>query len=264
MTLAARLVVAAALVVAALAVIGAALVVGADGWPGDLAACAPGDACDCEAIDAGPVRQPANAWSSLAFVAVGLWVLAGRRTGLPDNRMTAETVYRRMYGGLAVLVGLGSFLFHASVTDWGAWADLVPIGLLFAYLAVYAAARLFGRDTGWFVSRYSTVAVGVVVAFGVVGQGNGKFVLAALAVAVVVLEVVLARDPRRRLPHAWLWAALALYVIGAALWVLSASGGPWCRPDAVVQGHALWHVAAAGAVALLYRYLAGDDAHPPT
>jgi hypothetical protein len=250
--------------VAVLVVIALALVVGADGWPGDLAACAPGDTCDCEAIDAAPVRQPVNAWSNLAFVAVGLWVLAGRRTGLPDNRMTTGPVYRRTYGGLAVLVGLGSFLFHASVTDWGAWADLVPIGLLFAFLAVYDAARLLGRDTGWFVSRYLAVAGAVVVAFGVVGQGNGNFVLAALAVAVGALEVMLARDRSRRLPHGWLWASLALYVGGGALWVLSGSGGPWCRPDGVVQGHALWHLAAAGAVALLYRYLAGEDAHPTT
>lgn len=245
-----------------LVVIGLALVVGGDGWPGDVAACAPGDTCDCETIGAAAVRQPVNAWSNLAFVAVGMWVLAGRLTGLPDNRMTTEQVYRSVYGGLAVLVGLGSFLFHASVTDWGAWADLVPIGMLFAFLAVYDAARLFGRDTEWFVSRYLTVAVGVVVAFGVVGQGNGKFVLAALAVAVVVLEVMLSRDRRRRLPHGWLWASLALYAVGGALWVLSGSGGPWCRPDAILQGHALWHLAAAGTVALLHRYLAGEEVPP--
>ena len=39
-------------------------------------------------------------------------------------------------------------------------------------------------------------------------------------------------------------------VLGGAAVVHAASrtGGRWCDPDAVVQGHAVWHVLSAGAL----------------
>ena len=71
---------AASVVVAVLAVGGlAGLPPGVwDSWT--PASCLP-DACFCEAVGAGPVRQPINAWSSLAFVPVGLWAAFGAGRG---------------------------------------------------------------------------------------------------------------------------------------------------------------------------------------
>ncbi len=45
----------------------------------------------------------------------------------------------------------------------------------------------------------------------------------------------------------------AVFGVGLVIWALSRTGGPWCRPESLLQGHAVWHVAAAWAVWLLYR-----------
>jgi hypothetical protein len=61
---------------------------------------------DCEQLRGGWLAQPANALSSLAYVAVGIWLLwQSRRAGL-DRRLL-------VVGGAAMVgVGLGSFGYH--------------------------------------------------------------------------------------------------------------------------------------------------------
>ncbi len=265
----------------ALVTVGVALAVialiGAAGWPGTPSGCVAAGTCDCEALTDGLTLQPSNTWSNLGFVLVGLWIIAGagRRPApdgdpapvgdpapanrVPANRMTTEPVYRRMFGGLAILIGLGSMVFHASVTNWGAWADLVPIVLSFAFLAVYAVVRLLDRSTGWFLAVYGSVsAVLVAVTFGI-GQANGRLVLGVFLVVFLVIETVLARQPHRHMPGRFAIAATALYLAGGLLWVLGRSGGPWCDPDGPILGHSLWHLAAAAAFAMVYRYLEGES-----
>jgi hypothetical protein len=61
---------------------------------------------DCEQLRSGWLAQPANAFSSLAYVAVGVWLLwRSRRAGF-DRRLLVA-------GGAAMIgVGLGSFGYH--------------------------------------------------------------------------------------------------------------------------------------------------------
>ena len=43
-------------------------------------------------------------------------------------------------------------------------------------------------------------------------------------------------------------APVLLLGVAAVVHAVSRTGGPWCDPEAVVQGHALWHVLSAGAL----------------
>lgn len=47
-----------------------------------------------------------------------------------------------------------------------------------------------------------------------------------------------------------LWAAVAALAVGVVVFVLSRTGGPWCVPDSLLQGHAVWHLLTALALAL--------------
>jgi len=51
---------------------------------------------------------------------------------------------------------------------------------------------------------------------------------------------------RRRIAHRIVSAALAAGLTG---YVLGRTGGPLCRPDSLLQPHALWHVLTAVAMA---------------
>ncbi len=54
---------------------------------------------------------------------------------------------------------------------------------------------------------------------------------------------------------------LVVFFGGVVIWAFSRTGGPWCDPRSLIQGHAIWHVVAAVTVELLYR--TPSTAHTP-
>lgn len=41
------------------------------------------------------------------------------------------------------------------------------------------------------------------------------------------------------------WAAIGLLAGARVIWASSRTGGPWCDPSSLLQGHAAWHILAA-------------------
>lgn len=182
----------------ALALVGGAVAWALAGLPGALAADG-----DCEAAGRGPIRQPANAWSSLALAGAGLALL------LP-NRPTPGTATAASLA--LVLAGTLAFTFHAGVTAWAARLDGIGVGALIAALAADA----------WWRGRRAAPAPGPADP-GIESRRAG-------------------REWRRRGRALLPWALLG---VGGLCWALGRSGGPWCRPDSLLQAHAAWHVLAA-------------------
>jgi hypothetical protein len=93
---------------------------------------------DCERLRAGWLAQPANAVSSLAYVAVGGWLLwRGRRPGL--DRAAVLT------GGAGlVAAGLGSVAYHGPQPGWAHTAhdgSIVTLALVIAGQNIRVIAR---------------------------------------------------------------------------------------------------------------------------
>jgi len=212
-------------------------------------ACAVRGTCDCEATDARPIRQPANAWSSLALAGAGAWAATRARRG-PDT----------MLGVALAATGFAAFSYHATLSGWGARIDAAAI----VVLAGVAAAHRWDD-----VVPFPYGAAGAsLTAAGAVAIGAAD--LAAIALAVVAV----AGHVRRRCSgdiRPALGAAAAL-AVGALLWWMGERGGPWCESGTWAQPHAAWHLAAAvgGLLAIAYvrsceaaggLYSAGRDAH---
>ncbi len=176
----------------------------------------PPAAADCETIGAGFLAQPVNSLSTIAFILVA--ILIWRRGS-------------RRFGWIIAGVGVGSFLFHGPWTDRGEGIHdfTLALGLL----------ELVRPPRFWLIAAglAGLFAVLPVVADPISG---------GLAVGAIV--TVLAAHKLRAAP------ALTVAGVGALVGRLSATGGPWCFPDSIFQGHAFWHLAAAvalGMVALL-------------
>jgi hypothetical protein len=82
----------------------------------------------CEAITKdGFLRQQANFWSNFAYGAVGLFIFFRRGT----------TIGKAV--GLAfVFLGIGSGLFHGTLTTWGQYLDIMGIDVLLLLLVLHA------------------------------------------------------------------------------------------------------------------------------
>ena len=183
-----------------------------------------GAIADCERILEGFLTQPANALTSLGFIAAGLLVARTRR-----HEVAAALV----------ATGVGSFLFHGPMPPGSDWAH--DTSLAWLLVAVGLSDTRLQKFSGWPAAALIGVLLGLAP-----GAADG---LAALA-AVATIAAVLWRQRTGRT-----FAALAVLGLGAAVGRLSATGGPWCDPDTLLQGHAFWHLAAATSPLLLYGIL---------
>jgi hypothetical protein len=99
----------------------------------------------CERTDAGFWSEPLNALTNLAFLVAAIAIASRARRD--HGRLGWDAA---VLGGLAALVGVGSFFFHTFATVWGRWLDLVFIAaFVYALLALclVRVARLGWRGT---------------------------------------------------------------------------------------------------------------------
>jgi hypothetical protein len=156
---------------------------------------------DCEGLRPGSLAQPANAVSSLAFAAVGLWLLW---RGRPEG---AGRLWRTAGVGAFIAVGLGSFAYHGPQPHWASLAHDGTIVWLVAVLVAHALCVLRR-------SRAGRGSLGALVA---------AWTPAALWMAPAVVAYMAGRtgsplcDPASLWqPHA-LWHALSAVALGVAV-----------------------------------------------
>ena len=239
------------------------------GYPGGPDECVALRDCYCEAIGPGIAAQPANAWSNAGFVIIGLLVLAdaGRRSG--TGRMARDSRAAWLYGAVAIFLGIGSFAFHGSMRAWGGYVDVLSMHAFIAYVLVYDLDRVHRWTWERFTVWFSTMLAGFAIAIAFVPPEHGKTLFAVFVLIVLLVEAAVSYprmrpwsqvrlDPRR-MP--WFWTGLGLFVGANIIWNLSRTGGVWCDPQSLIQGHAVWHLLTGASVGAFYLYFRGEG--PP-
>jgi 4-amino-4-deoxy-L-arabinose transferase-like glycosyltransferase len=188
----------------------------------------------CERLHAGLWAEPVNAISNLAFffAAAGAYLL-WKREGKGDR-------FILLLIGLAVLVGVGSSLFHTFATRWGLLADSIPIAIFVVAFLVYTLRRFLGQSV---VATTIWIAIFLAVA-GVLPRllppgflNNSGFYFPVLG-ALVILGILL-----RMKGDAMRWVGGA-YLSAAALFALSLSFrivDPSVCAQFPLGTHFVWH-----------------------
>lgn len=123
-----------------------------------------------------------------------------------------------------------------------------PINTLSSLAFVIAAAYLWRRSHRLFGAVTAFVGVGAILFHGTPSVAasavhDGALVAAFLGSGVLAWRRIRVGD----LPL----TSLIVAAVGILIWSRSRTGGPWCDPNTLIQGHAIWHVMAAWAVAAL-------------
>lgn len=217
------------------------------------------DACFCEAIRDGAVRQPANTWSCVAFILVGIVMLARtvadrsqEKTASNTNLLIARPIYGVLYGGALILIGIGSAFYHASLSFLGQFFDVFGMYLLGTFILLYNFSRLRPISASTIAALYVGLNGVLAVLLYTVPELR-RYAFGTLLIVALGLEMRVRRRGRAMADGRLLWIALAMIGAGFAIWILDVTRA-LCSPASVIQGHALWHLAGAAAAWFLYRY----------
>ncbi len=187
---------------------------------------------DCEARDDWFVDEDVNAWTSLAYVAVGILIVF------------IVVRYRRprgfvALGALVAVEGVGSLLYHGAGGDVSQLLHDVPMVGALGFVAGWHFGRLVRRGG---VAALVGLAGGVAV--GAVASGSGGTDLAVALLVLVIASCELTAR-RRRLPAVLTAPVLALGGSAVAAWLAGSSGSPLCDERSWLQPHGAWHVLSA-------------------
>jgi len=211
---------------------------------------APGTVRFCEPRLCAWVAEPSNAWSSAAYVIVGLWLVRSHAARARDPRLWAVAIAE-------ILIGLGSFAFHATGSFAGELLDQVGMFMLSCLILAF----VWGKAKGFTPARTAQLYVGLTAAsslFLLVVRPAGIPLFAVQLAAGLGWEVARWRRAPDRGPYRYLFAGIAVFLGAFVVWTLDITGVACSPTNHLVTGHAVWHLMNAVSIERLYRFYAAS------
>lgn len=212
----------------------------------------------CEENLCGYITAPANTWTNLSYMIFGLWMM---RDG---SKKKSNTLY--FVGVASILVGVTSFVYHASYTAQGQFLDFVGM-----YMFSVIPVVLNGRRLQVLKKKHElVVGVGAVILLSVftalvqleIVMNPKKFpiqLLVAFLVAITLVQEVILY--RRKVEARRANFYLSVFFIAAAFScsIMDATN-VWCDPhDHVIQGHGMWHILSSISLQFIYMFYSQFD-----
>ena len=210
--------------------------------------------CFCEsANEQSPIRQPSNAYSSLAFVFSGMIVLSQMQK---NTSRRFPGIYAAIMGVSSIIVGVGSAFYHASLTFIGQFFDVFGMFLLAALTLVYAWERIWTLRLTTTLSLY--LALNLFLSWLQIAiPDTRRYAFAVVLMLALAFEYYFRLKKKPRIETRWLWIGTSLLGSAYIIWILDNTRLVWFAKS-FFQGHAVWHILGAIAVLFLHRYYVSE------
>ncbi|MCO4792413.1 MAG: ceramidase domain-containing protein [Bacteriovoracaceae bacterium] len=199
----------------------------------------------CEAELCQWITKPAESWSNIGFVLIGAYLI---HKASKSNRKNLSLV-----GICSILVGIGSFIFHATATRWGQVLDVSAMMWLLSLPLVLNGARLKVLKDSQVKMAYalfsllSTVFITFFTKWGIAYFG--------VFVAVGVFsELKLFLNKANKVNYKPYIKLLVTFFVALGIWITD-TFKIICDPNNhIFNGHAAWHLLCALAVYYIYEF----------
>lgn len=206
----------------------------------------------CEAARCEWIVAPAEFWSNVPYILIAVILLI---RGFREKKGLSSVPLR--FGFYALIVGVFSFLFHASHTYVFETLDLASMLFLGIELLIQNLSRL-----GWTRSRAPLSLAGLIFIGGIFlllgTQGVHRlWVFGSMVIVALWLEgLIYIRSKRltQRIDYSSFKLTIVLFVISYGFWLVDYTGLV-CQPNHHFwSGHSLWHVINAACFLTLSRF----------
>jgi hypothetical protein len=228
-----------------------------------ISRCLPNN-CFCEKIHASGIAQPVDTFTSLAFVAVGIFMLIVLYLDL--KKPTSLKLYSNPRSGYlwffavaTILLGLGSTIMHASFTSRNEFFDIEGMFLVAVFMLLYAITRL----RSWNLILFSMWYIVLTFFLGymlTLARGFVSYTFAIILITTVVLETSLLYSKHllnNRNKKLFL-SAIFITIIAFGIWILDLTK-ILCNPSSLLQGHGIWHVLGSISILLFFLYYKSEN-----
>lgn len=224
----------------------------------------------CELNHDGYIRQPANAFTSLAIVVPGLIILHRmenlpsqtfatyeRRTNSPYCEKTFEIGF---YAVSVIMVGMGSFYAHGSMMVFSAHFDRIAMAVWILIPLTYALVRAF--SLGRLHHLMICVSTSVICAWSMItidkfGVVDLYFILIPIW---VVLEIIAYLRNGAGIGYNIIIVA-GLFILAYGARSLGGKGDATCLPESLFQWHGLWHILCAFIIWFVWLHMTEFKPH---
>lgn len=199
----------------------------------------------CEANLCSWITQPANTWSNLVYfvVAIYIWNHSSGKNK-PRSRLIAPIVF---------LIGLGSFLFHASATFFGQFFDL---GFMFLFSSLIVSMNF--KRLEWIKPKHELPLFYVLSFLGMgilyLNHHSGIPYFTAEILIFIITEYKLSQSHAAASNYKELKIAVGFLILSQLSWQLDYRGIVCNENNHWLQGHALWHVLNSIAFVWFYKF----------
>ena len=241
-------------------------IIGLNGWGGTISGCYNSE-CFCEQMCTDSViLEPVNTWTNLFYMLSGLLILWQvehtriKTQKTSNNPFEYASFYSILYAFVVIDIGVGSWLFHANLRDYGGIWDMASMNAYMSFLLIYVLTRNFNKSPTWFLSIFLTLTISLiilsdysVITFSVLVSVCGLYELGS----VIWMHK---KGSLRGLLRNWKWYAwgFGIFNFGFLIWNLTNTGDIWCNPNTIWQGHGFWHLTTALATYFFYLYLKSE------
>lgn len=218
-------------------------------WYQDLERFGPANVKWCEERVCGWINEPANAWSNLLYIALGLWIVrhAGRRGSSAG----------RAFGAVVIVMGALSFLYHASNNFLTQCLDFTGMFMMVFFVLATNARRLGWPRRGLGALYGSSVVLATLALWPLDRAGVPiQLTIAAAGIVIAASEAAARAKTGDRGPLGMFYAAIATLLAAETCSALDYKRFHCDPSNHFLQGHAAWHLIAAAAMPMIYLHYA--------
>lgn len=192
------------------------------------------------------IRQPINSWSNFIYVFLGITAWQYHPQAKGQFGIISFPNYAKVIAISFFLLCLGSFFYHASLTEIGQRLDMTTTYGLVSSILAGLIYRL-GEDKWWKnTPRNQGILVGFLILayllfYTFMWEIPDTLVLPLMMALVAILSLLIWLQKRNRVKVKWLILGIMLIGISGIFREMDLQKVA-CGPESWFQLHALWHV----------------------